>query len=145
MENLKNIGERLEEIKKRGEKNKEFQYRFYWLRVSFALVKDEHIKQMGGANALAVFMTIRTFANKDDIAYPSLKTIANKSCLSVTTVQKAIKQLIKNGWLSKLKQSRNEEGKLECTRYQILEKDLVRGSNDVGFIERPVVKNTNGD
>lgn len=114
------------------------------MRVSYAVVKDNHIKRIG-ARAFGVFMVIRAFMGKDETAYPTLKTIASLSGIGVTTTQSEIEVLIKNGCIKKTGRIKKDDGKFGNTIYQILQNDLIRGSKQRGFIDNPVVQSTSGD
>lgn len=120
----------------------ENKYRSLWLRVGYAIVRDGHIRRLG-ARAFVVFMVIRTYSNKENIAFPSLTRIASLSGCNVRTVQKEIKRLEQEGWIKKRK-TRGLSGKYERNRYEILENDLIRGSGEQSFIDYPVEENTNG-
>jgi len=53
-------------------------------------------------NQLAVLWAIESYAGKNEHqSWPSLKTIADASCLSVRTVQKVVNQLVSLGWLQR--------------------------------------------
>ena len=82
-------------------------YKSLYLRVNFALFRDEHIRRLG-ANTIAIFMIIRTYANYDGIAYPSLATLSRKSGCGTRTVQGAIQKLVDYGWTEKEKRRSNE-------------------------------------
>lgn len=145
MDNLKNtLDKKVQEIRQRQEKNKDTLYRYLWVSVNFAVVKDSHIKQIG-ARAFGVFVVIRVFMGKDNIAYPSLEGIAKLSGCGVSTVQKEINILIKNGWLRKVGRIREDNGKFGKTKYLILEKDLIRGTGQQGFTRQPLVQSNDGD
>lgn len=145
MENLKNTGyKRLEELKAKGEAQKGVEYRYLWVRVSYAVVKDGHIRKIG-AQAYGVFTVVRAFMNQNGIAYPSLGTIAHLSGISVTTTQKEIKALIDNGWFQKDGRVRIEGGRFGNTIYRIKQTNLIRGSKQQGSIDNPVVQSTSGD
>lgn len=120
-------------------------YRFLWTKVSFAVARDGHIRLIG-ARAFGVFMVIRTFMDKDRIAYPSLRTIAYLSGCSVTTIQKEIATLINNNWLKKVGRAKNPQGKFGNTKYLILERDLIRGTGEPSFMKQPpMVQSTDGN
>lgn len=123
--------------------NKNDKYRSLWLRVSYGIVRDGYIRKLG-VRAFAIFMIIRTYMNQESIAFPSLLTIARLSGCSVRTVQKGIEKLVQLGWLEKRK-TRSLNGKYERNRYQILEDDLVRGTDQPSFTDYPSEKIANGN
>lgn len=144
MEKLKpQLNKSFAKLIKEGEENKGKEYRFLWITVNFAVAKDNHIALIG-ARAFGVFMVIRTYMDKDNLAWPSLRTIAYQSGCSVTTSQKEIKTLIDKGWLRKTGRTPRQSGHWGNTIYQILQQDLIRGTGQKGFIEQPLVDNTNG-
>jgi len=145
---MKNIGEfaqsRVEEIKKLSIDNAGKEYRSLWVAINFAVVKDSYIKQIS-AQAFGIFMVIRAFMNnKNNIAYPALETIANLSDCSVSTVRREINKLEKYGWIKKVGMKRNKKGSFGNMQYQILQTDLIRGSNQPGFMKKPLVNMNNG-
>lgn len=145
MESIKNtFDKKLEELKTRGEAQKGIEYRYLWVRVSYAVVKDEHIKKIG-ARAFGVFVVIRAFMGQDETAYPALKTIAYLSGVGVSTIQNEVETLIKNGWIKKIGRVKKDDGTFGNTIYRILQTDLIRGSKQKGFIDNPVVQSNNGD
>src|SRR5258708_23281888 len=101
MEKIKShLNRSLTKLIKQGEENQGREYRLLWVKVNFAVAKDNHIALIG-ARAFGVFIVIRTYMNKDDLAWPSLEAIAYQSGCSVTTVQKEIKTLIDKAWIRK--------------------------------------------
>jgi hypothetical protein len=135
--------DKLEQIKQKQAENKGKEYRLLWVIVNFATVKDGHIRQIG-ARAFGVFFVIRAFMDKDGIAYPSLQTIANLSRCCVKTIQKEEAILIQYGWIKKEGRVRLENGRFGNTKYRILEKDLIRGTGQKGFMREPLADNTTG-
>lgn len=145
MDNIKSISiKRLEEFKKRGEQNKGLEYRFLYLRISYAVAKDKHIRKIG-TRAFGIFIVIRTFMDEESIAYPSLRTIAYLASCSVKSAQEDINKLIKHGWLEKVGRIKIGNGRFGNTKYRILEQDLIRGSKQFDFIKQPLVIRANGD
>lgn len=138
------LGKSLEDIRQRAEKNKGKEYRHLWVRVSFAVVKDKHIKKIG-ARAFGVFMVIRAYMDKDGIAYPSLETVAYQSGCSVGTIRKEISRLEQNGWISKDGHVRYKDGRFGNAKYRILERELIRGSGQRGFMDVPVTNCDDGE
>ena len=55
-------------------------------------------------NQLAVLWVIESYAGKSHECYPSYKTIADATCLSVRTVVKVVNQLVSLGWLQRTNQ-----------------------------------------
>lgn len=51
------------------------------------------------SRAVSVYLILRTYADKSNRCYPSLKTISNASGLSVSTVKRAIADLEKTGFI----------------------------------------------
>lgn len=144
MESLKDtFDKKIETLKRKSEAQKGKEYRYLWVRVNFATAKDEHIKRIG-ARAFGIFMVIRTFMGKDETAYPSLARIAYLSGCGISTVQKEIEGLIEHGWIVKVGRIKVGSGKFGNTAYRILEKDLIRGSKQRGFIDDPLVQFTDG-
>lgn len=146
MDNLKiNAEARIKELKEKGKSNKGLEYRYLWVKVSFAVAKGGYIKDIG-AQAFGVFIIIRSFMDKDFIAYPSLSTIAYLSGCGVSTIQKELATLENNDWLKKAGRVINPDGKFGNTKYRITQTDLVRGTGGVSFAKQPpLLKNTNGD
>ena len=60
-------------------------------------------------NQLAVLWVIESYAGKTHECYPSYKTIADATCLSVRTVHKVVNPLESIGWLQRI--NRHENGK----------------------------------
>lgn len=136
--------DRIRGIKKQSEKLKGKEYRYLWVSVNFAVVKDLHIQKIG-LKAFGIFFVIRVFMNKEGIAYPSLGWIAHCSDCSMGTVRKEIEKLIECGWLKKEGRVKREDGKFGNTQYRILEKDLIRGTGQEGFMSKPLSNLGNGD
>jgi hypothetical protein len=143
METLKDVAKDIEEkIKKRAEKNKGLHYRMLWVKVSFATARDGHIRDIG-ARAFGVFFVIRTFMDKEGFAYPSLKTISYLSGCSLVTAKKEIDKLVDEGWIKKSRRKRTVGGKFDSNLYEILQRDLIRGTNESSFLKEPVLKSSN--
>lgn len=126
----------LERIKKRSEENKGVEYRSLWVKVSFAVVRDKHIKRTG-ARGFVIFLVLRTYMNKDGVAYPSLSRISDESGCSRRSVQNELVKLEKCGWIRKLGRLR-DKGKFVNMKYLILEKNFVRGTGEKSFMSKPV-------
>jgi len=145
MESIKNtFDKKLDELKVKGEAQKGVEYRYLWVRVSYAVVKDEHIKKIG-ARAFGVFVVIRAFMGRDETAYPSLATIAYLSGCGVSTIQKEIDTLIEHRWIVKMGRVKKENGLFGSTIYKVIQTDLIRGSKQKGFIDNPLVQSNNGE
>lgn len=138
----KTLPDVIRRLNENAKQTKELAYRFLWVKVNFSVVRDGHMRQVG-ARAFGVFFVIRTYMNKNNVAFPSLKRIAYDSKLSVNTVKKEIQILIKHGWLIQTVE-RNENGRFENAEYLILENDLIRGTNSQSFMKQPVSKIDNG-
>lgn len=122
---------------------KRYKYRFLWLRMSYPVVRDGYIRNLG-VRAFAIFVIIRTYANKENMAFPSLLRIASLSGCNVRTVQKEIAKLEQAGWIRKQKM-RDFNGKYRKNQYEILENDLIRGTGQSSFTDDPVEKFADGD
>ncbi|MCL4366708.1 helix-turn-helix domain-containing protein [Patescibacteria group bacterium] len=133
----------IERYRQRSEANKGIENHFLWTRVNFSTARDGHIRKLG-ANAFAVFMVIRTYMDKEKIAYPSLARIAYQSNLSVRTVEKALNKLVDEGWIKKVGRM-IDKGKFGNTRYLILQHDLIRGTDDPSFMSKPIANIANGN
>ena len=144
MENIKDsLRGSIDRLKEQSRANKGFEYQSLWMKISFAAARDGHIRILG-TKAFTVFIVIRTYMNKDKIAYPSLKTISHQSGLSIKTVEVAIDKLIDAGWIEKTGRVLNR-GKFGNTKYFIRQRDLIRATGDPSFMKEPVVKITNGE
>lgn len=146
MDNLKiKVENKIKELKEKAKANKSLEYRYLWVKVSFAVARGGYIRDIG-AQAFGVFIIIRTFMDKDYIAYPSLSTIAYLSGCGVSTIQKEIATLENDGWLKKAGRVINPDGKFGNTKYRITQTDLIRGTGDVSFAKQPpLLKTTSGD
>ncbi|HEC66013.1 MAG TPA: helix-turn-helix domain-containing protein [bacterium] len=138
-----NKSEYIKRLEKRAKKNRGKEYRNLYLRISYAIAKDGHIKRVG-ARAFGVFIVIRTYMDREGIAYPSLRTIAYQSGCGVGTVQREIKRLIQEDWLAKEGRVETKDGKFGNTKYRIIETDLTRGSGQKGFLAKPLTNRDNG-
>lgn len=69
--------------------------------------------------AVAVYMYLKSRANKDGSCWPGIKTIAAELNLSRTTVQRAIRDLRLAGWISVNPRYR-ENGSNSSNTYSIL-------------------------
>lgn len=123
--------------------DKKDKYRYLWLRVSYAVIRGEYIQKLG-IKAFAIFIVIRTYMNQEGVAFPSLSTIARFSGCSTRTVQDGIKKLVQMKWIEKRK-TRSLNGKYERNRYQILQDDLIRGTDQPSFTDHPSEKIADGD
>ena len=119
-------------------------YLALWLRISFAVGREDHIRKIG-INAFVVYIVLKTHVNKSGTCFLSLKSIRYVCGLSINTIRKAIDVLEYNGWAKKIGQIKSKRGKFATNKYQLIEKNLIRGSSEPGFIERPLSKNDNGD
>jgi len=117
-------------------------YHSLYLRMGYTLIRDDYLRTIG-ARAFAVFIVIRTYANLDNIAFPSIETISKQSGLCVRSVQNELKKLTTYGWIS-ISKSRGRNGKYSMNNYKILETDLIRGSNEDSFIDKPSANNAYG-
>lgn len=122
--------------------DKKDKYRSLWLRMSYSVVRDGYIEKMG-VRAFAIFMIIRTYANKENIAFPSMLRIAHLSGCNIRTVQKEIAKLEQFGWLEKQKM-RDFNGRDRKNKYEILENNLIRGTGQSSFTDYPVEKFADG-
>ncbi len=138
MENKVNnlLAEAANRIAIRAEENKGYEYEGFWLTLNFAVVRGGHAKKIG-LRALGLYITLRTFMNKDKIAYPKLTTLRNTTGLSINTIRKDIDRLVENGWIRKTVK-KNNKGKFAVTIYTILQTDLIRGTGDPSFRRCPV-------
>lgn len=50
---------------------------------------------------IAVYLYLSDYANKESTCYPSIKTILKEVNLSVSTVKKAIEDLVTSGYVEK--------------------------------------------
>ncbi len=132
-----------ERIAARAEANKGYEYENYFLTVNYAAIKGGHVRQIG-LRAFGLFIVLRTFMNKEGVAFPKLSTLCRYSGLSINTIQKDVDILIKNGWVKKTV-TRKKDGTFEVARYFILQKDLIRGTGDPSFKKSPVSRSDNGD
>ena len=134
---FKNQEEYLEALKQKQQAKKGLEYQFLWVKISFSLTRGKHLKKLG-AVAFVVFFAIRTYMNRKEISYPSLKRLADETGLSVKTVQKGITILTEKGWIKKIGRLKQKDGTFGNMQYKILQKDLVRGTGDQSFMKQPV-------
>lgn len=132
----------IQKFKELSRKNKGLEYRSLWVKVNFGIVRDKLIRKVG-AKAFVVFLVIRTYANKELIAFPSLETISYYSGLNPKTVQRAVRKLILNDWIV-VNRKRGGDGRFESLRYQILETNYIRGTGDPSFLDKPVIRVSDG-
>ena len=130
---------KLKELRNKAEVGKGKEYKWFYARFSFALIRDKHLAKIG-ANAFAVYLVIFTFKNRQNISHPSLKTIGNLSGIkSPNTIRGCIVSLEKSKWLKATKGKKGNDGKYQNTEYELLQLDLIRSSETKeGFIERPI-------
>ena len=57
-------------------------------------------------NKKLVLLCLADFANDEGACWPSIRSLARKSCVSDSTVKSVIKSLIEDGWLSKKNRSK---------------------------------------
>ncbi len=141
MENIKEIVEAQKQRIKR--RNQPLSYDNLWVKVNLATFRDEYMADIG-ARAFGVFMVIRSFMGKEYISYPSLRTLAKKTKLSITTIQSDIKILEDHGWIH-ISTPKRKNGRYQNNIYKILQTDLIRGTNQPDFITEPILKRTNGE
>lgn len=72
------------------------------------------------SRAKIVYMNLQDRTNKDGICFPSLNRIASDTSLSKRTVQRAIDDLVKCGYLIKEKRVRENNG--DTSNFYILQK-----------------------
>ena len=143
MDNIgKSLPLSLQRLKERTKQVKGLEYQYLWVSVNFAIARDNHIRRIG-VQAFGIFMIIRTYMDKEHVAYPSLRTIAYQSGCSVGTVCAAINRLAINGWIKKIGRQM-VKGKYGNTKYLILQTDLIRGTGDPSYMNKPVTKFDNG-
>ncbi len=68
--------------------------------------------------AVAVYMYLKDRSDKDGRCYPGLKTIAKELKIGVSTVQRALDDLIQRGYLRK--EARYREGGSQASNYYYL-------------------------
>lgn len=68
--------------------------------------------------AVTVYMYLVERANKDSICWPAVSTISRELSLSRSTVQRALRDLERTGWLTKEPRWR-ENGSCSSNRYLI--------------------------
>ena len=73
---------------------------------------------------LLIYTAIKRYSNKDGVAYPSLKRIADDSGASINTVRKSISLLEKEGYIEidKTKKNNVDTKKVEIVNSQIIYK-----------------------
>lgn len=69
--------------------------------------------------AIAVYLYLKTRANKEGTCYPAIGTIARELRLSKSTVQRAIQDLVRNGFIRK-KQRWRENGGRSSLLFEIM-------------------------
>ncbi len=68
--------------------------------------------------AVAVYMYLESRADRDGFCWPGVKTIARELNLSRSTVQRALRDLQKSGWI-KAEPRYRENGSSTSNRYQV--------------------------
>lgn len=71
------------------------------------------------SRAVTVYLVLNEYADKDGYCFPSLKTIAQGSSLSKSTVKRAINDLLDSGFISK-EQRLRPNGALSSCQYHLL-------------------------
>lgn len=71
------------------------------------------------SRAVTVYLVLNEYANKEGYCFPSLKTIAQGSGLSISTVKRAISDLTDAGFIKK-EQRRRANGALSSCQYHLL-------------------------
>lgn len=71
------------------------------------------------SRAVAVYLVLNEYADKEGYCFPSLKTIAQGTGLSKSTVKRAIKDLTETGFIQKEKRYR-PNGALSSCRYRLM-------------------------
>lgn len=80
-----------------------------WIHFFRSMVDSGALAQMSGSS-LKVYLVIKAHANyRTGIAFPALKTIAEKSGISLAQVKRAIPELESLGYISKSKNGRSNE------------------------------------
>lgn len=69
--------------------------------------------------AVAVYMYLKDRTNGDGVCWPGIRTIAAELNLSRSTVQRALRDLERAGWLEKSPRYR-ENGSSSSNRYRVL-------------------------
>ena len=63
------------------------------------------------SRAVTVYLCMKQYSNKHGQCFPSIKTLAKSSGLSVSTVKRAINDLEKEGFIKKQNRFRSDGGK----------------------------------
>lgn len=71
------------------------------------------------SRAVAVYLVLNEYADREGYCFPSLKTIAQGTGLSKSTVKRAIKDLTETGFIQKEKRYR-PNGALSSCRYHLV-------------------------
>lgn len=71
------------------------------------------------SRAVTVYLILNEYADKNGICFPSLKTIAQGSGLSKSTVKRAINDLVESGFITK-EQRLRPNGALSSCQYCLL-------------------------
>lgn len=69
--------------------------------------------------AVTVYMYLKSRANKEGICWPGIRAIAAELNLSRSTVQRALRELERTGWIAKEARWR-ENGSNSSNAYQVL-------------------------
>lgn len=89
----------------------------FWMRDAFI---DEGWGEQLGVAAIAVFLVISRYANRDGLAWPGTAKICKGSGTTKPTVLKAIKRLEELGFIDVLRGVRGAAGRQASNHYQIL-------------------------
>lgn len=69
--------------------------------------------------AVTVYMYLKARTNKDGICWPGIRTMCKDLKISRATVQRALRELEKNGWITKSPRHR-ENGSCTSNLYKII-------------------------
>jgi DNA-binding transcriptional MocR family regulator len=90
-----------------GKQAEIFEAETQWFHVFKAMIDSGELGRMDGST-VKVYLVVKAHTNfSTGRAFPALETVAEKSGLSLSQVQRCLKQLEKHGYISKEKKGRN--------------------------------------
>ncbi len=90
-----------------GKQTEIFEAETQWFHVFKAMIDSGELGRMDGST-VKVYLVVKAHTNfSTGRAFPALETVAEKSGLSLSQVQRCLKQLEKHGYISKEKKGRN--------------------------------------
>lgn len=92
------------------------------------------------SRAILVLQYMLNRINKERTCFPSIKTIAKKVHISISTVKRALKELVEKGFVKKIERFVKEKNGAQTSNLYILDLPEIDTNENKANIEKPIKK-----